>query len=615
MNEILEYLINGELWIAFVVMFSALLFPIIKKDYKNNPRQKSLPFWYFGIISVFVIVNFFDYLSLKYTWFSIIATTVLFIYIYLLKKSIIFSYEGKFLRTYKKKLINNNIDDYKRFYTRNRKLFITQIGKYEYGIICLNYFTDIGYFPLCFEIMDDVQNLKLTKDEKRRFYLLQFNLFCQTQSLRLWESKYESLKDLFSNDDILYIDSIIAFYKLDFNTAEKYAYQLLSSTDNELYKQVAENNIAVIAENTSQKIDWSNYSYKSFATSQTIVSNIETATQNLIHNLQFNGKSEEAEILFNKYVKSIKTRAIDQRVRILNLKLEYYRQKNDTRNLKEVIASLFDEYRNTGSLKKYPLLISLLRISFNNKILFDEILVEVETCIDDVLKSDFSIVRLITNEVLGIHRSTYGTNNQSRIDNLLNKCKSRIKTIDIDSEIYKLREEDVITKRSYIKFKSEISMIDLLNPDFKQYEKQLHEKFAILDELIIFDEKQNNTFNLLDSMFLKLDEMINSLDVMIRYFKIPPFSMSFQILHNESRSLITRIKDIMQNAENSIMLADYHLRLSHYYCFLNDKINGYKHFVKFKEKNINIQHYANWIQDWYQRLERYFSTNTTNLNS
>jgi len=609
--NIIDNILEGKLWIAFLLSVAPLVYAYVKKDYKANPRQKYLPIWYAGVVFILIVLNVIDLFSIKCTWFFIAITTLVFIYIYLINTTINLSYEKVPAELLKKKLANFDIDNFDAFYARNKKLFITQLGKYTFATMCLDYLLKNDNYALCFQVMDDIQQLKLTNKEKRIFLIKQFNIYCEIQALKFWENKYDSIKELLHKDDQLYIDSILAYHKLDLKLSEKYAQKLLASTTNESYRQIAENNIGVVAENTLQRTEWNHYIHKSFTSSHRIKSGIESnigiTTLNLIYYNLYNEKPEKAEKLFQEFIKSLPAKTANQRIYLTNVKLEYYRQKNDTGNLKKVIVSLLNEYQNTQQPTKWPVLISLLRISFNHKILFEEVLSEVEKNIDDILRSDFSLIRWVTNEIFAIGKSPFGVQNQARLMALENKCIEKVRTIDVDDEISKLRHVDIVTKRSYIKFKSEISMKDLNKLDIVQYEKALNKKFEILDELIKFDEKQDIALNKLDSLFLKLDEIIYSIDMLIRVFKMPSQAAIIKKLYDEGNALISNVLKIIQRAENAIMMAEYHLMLAHYYCCLNNKTEGYKYFLKFKKTNVSLLNYASWLQEWYWRLENYFS--------
>jgi hypothetical protein len=606
-NDFIENLRNGKLWIAYLLLFVPIIYSYIKKDYNKNPRQKSLPFWYVGIILIILIFNSIELFSIKYTWLSISASTLVFAYIYLVNSTLKVSYEYYLIKSLEKKLLTQDIDDYTDFYVNNRKLFISQLGKYRYGLMCLHFMHNQGIYPLCFDIMDDIQKLQLTDEEKRVFLIQQFNIYCDTQAARSWENKYDSIKHLLKEEDKLYVESILAYQKLNLDLSEELNQKLLATTSNALYKQIAENNLAVIAENRSENIDWSDYSQKSFATSQQIKSNIDTASINLIFNFLHSGNTEKAEKLYQNYIKLLPAFTTDQRIHIANVQLIYYRQKGDTESLEKVIGTLFDEYHRASKSKRYPFLISLLRICFNHDILFEEVLSEVERKLDDILETDFSLIQWVTNEILGIASSRYGSQDEERIIALMDKCIKKLDTVDIDHEIAKLRNENVVKKRSYIKFKAKIATLNLTIPSFEQYIKQLSEKLKILDQLILFDEKHSLTMNLLDSLFLKLDEVTCAMDVIINVYRIATQSETFIRLYEEGYRLIAKILPIMNKAENALMIAEYHLRLAHYYCCLNNSQEGYKHFLKFKERGINLLNFADWLQEWYDRLERYFS--------
>ena len=60
------------------------------------------------------------------------------------------------------------------------------------------------------------------------------------------------------------LNPIVAYHKLNLDLSEELNQKLLATTSNTLYKQIAENNLSVIAENRSENIDWSDYSQNLF---------------------------------------------------------------------------------------------------------------------------------------------------------------------------------------------------------------------------------------------------------------------------------------------------------------------------------------------------------------
>lgn len=607
LSNIIENIRTGELWMAFILAVLPLIYFYLKKEFIKNPRLKYWPLLYSAAIFLILTGNAIGILSIKLTWIGVAVFTLLFVYIYLTNVYFRISHEYLLVKWFERILSNRDFDDYTHFYRQHEKYFIFQTGKFKYGMMCLQFMHKYGVFPLCFIIMDDIEKLNLTKEEERLYFLRQFNIYCTTEALRVWENKYDTVKHVFKDDDKLYIESIQAYHKLDLKTSEELNQKLRAATTNKSYQQIAENNLAVIAENRSEEIEWNDQIQKSFTKSLQIQSNVETTTLNLISNYLHSGEISKAENEYRNYVSSLPSRTINQRLNKANFKLIYYRQTGDNENIGKVIESIFEEYKNASESKRIPILIHLLRISFSHNILFEQLLTEVESELDIILGREFATVRLITREILGIIKSTYGLHNQKRLFPMIIKCLKKIDTFDVSKEIGNLRNEDVVTKRDYIKFQSEISLINLTPIDLELFKKQLSTKFNILDQLIIFDKRQAIAMNLLDSLFLKLDEVVWAMGVIKEDYKITTRSEDNLCLHENAFKLISEILPIMTKADGAIMMAQYHLRLAHYYCYMNEDIKGYNHFLKFKRRGVNIMNYANWLQQWYMQLENYFS--------
>lgn len=605
MKDILDYLREGSLWMAFVVLVGLFFTTSIKKDFERNPRQKYLPVWYSSILFVIILLNSFNLLSIQNTWVLIGVELIVFIYLYLLNTTVKVSYEFLILKKIESRLKNSEIGDNEKFYFSNKKLFISQLGKYSCGMIFLDYLSRCRDIPSSFIVMDDIDKLKLTNEEKRKYLVQQFYIYYLSGAMKFWENKYPAIEKLLNEDDKLYISSIIAYYNLDLNLSDESLNKLVALTSNSAYKELALSNIGVIAADNLQTIESSDYAYKAYHNSTKTTNGI--AAPNLVYSYLQDGKIEKAQGVFEKYIQSLPRKTIEQRLQIINEKLIYCRNINDFNGIESALKNLFDEYHNAPLPKKYYLLLSLFRLSFNHQCLFEKALTELEVNIDDMFQQSFGLIQLTIREVVGIARLLNQRTPSLRISALVDKCCDKLKTVDIDEEIASLRIEEVNTKREYIRFKSSLSMAHLETVNAEQYEDELNKKFKILDELIVHDEKTGLALDLLHSLFLKLDEVTTAIGEFRHYFKIPNNSEVLKELDAESNSLILRILPIIEKADKAKMMAEYHLQLAFHYCRLNNKNEGYKHFQLFKNSNVSLLHFAYWLRDWYWKLEEAFN--------
>lgn len=604
-EDIVDFLKDGNLWMAYILLVAPHIIFWFKKDFKNNPRQKYLFIWYSAILLVIILLNSFNVISIQKTWILIGVELIVFVYLYLLNTTIKVSYEVLVLKWIENRLRNSEIDDNEKFYYSNKKLFVSQLGKYSYGMMFLDHLSKYGDISLCFVAMDDIDKLKLTNEEKRKYLVQQFYIYHLSGALKLWENRYPTIEKLLNKDDKLYVNSIIAYHNIDLKLSDISLNKLLASTTNVAYKQLALDNIGVIAADNLQTIESSDYAYKAYHNSTKTTNGI--AAPNLVYSYLQDGKIEKAQGVFEKYIQSLPRKTIEQRLQIINEKLIYCRNINDFNGIESALKNLFDEYHNAPLPKKYYLLLSLFRLSFNHQCLFEKALTELEVNIDDMFQQSFGLIQLTIREVVGIARLLNQRTPSLRISALVDKCCDKLKTVDIDEEIASLRIEEVNTKREYIRFKSSLSMAHLETVNAEQYEDELNKKFKILDELIVHDEKTGLALDLLHSLFLKLDEVTTAIGEFRHYFKIPNNSEVLKELNAESNSLILRILPIIEKADKAKMMAEYHLQLAFHYCRLNNKKEGYKHFQLFKNSNVSLLHFAYWMRDWYWKLEEAFN--------
>ena len=229
MKDIIEFLKDDNLWMAYILLVAPHIIFWFKKDFKSNPRQKYLPIGYSAILFVIILLNSFNVISIQKTWVLIGVELIVFVYLYLLNTTIKVSYEVLVLKWIENKLRNSEIYDNEKFYYSNKKLFVSQLGKYSYGMMFLDHLSKYGDIHLCFAVMDDMDKLKLTNEEKRKYFVQQFYIYHLAGALKFWKDKYTSIEKLLNEDDKLYINSIIAYYNLDLELSDKYSKKLLAN--------------------------------------------------------------------------------------------------------------------------------------------------------------------------------------------------------------------------------------------------------------------------------------------------------------------------------------------------------------------------------------------------
>ena len=163
-NDFIENLRNGELWIAYLLLFVPIIYSCIKKI-TTRTTTEVFAFWYAGIVLIILIFN--EYKTIFHKIYLVVdfASTLAFAYIYLVNSTLKVSYEYYLIKSLGKKLLTRILMITPTFISIYRKLFISQLGKYKYGLMCLQFMHNQGIYPLCFDIMDDIQKLQLTNKE------------------------------------------------------------------------------------------------------------------------------------------------------------------------------------------------------------------------------------------------------------------------------------------------------------------------------------------------------------------------------------------------------------------------------------------------------------------
>lgn len=591
---------------SFITAFFDITIKLIIKKHEEKHRIKYLPYLFLGLLLIILLTIYSKLLPNLNALIIILILFVLYIYITLLNFTVKVSYEHILIKYIIKRLNTKEINCFESFYNKYKKYFITTLGKYNYYLRFLMYLNQYNIMYMSVDIIDDIGKLKLSNKEKRNFYLLEFEVYDKIGALKHWEGKYHE-KDLnLDEKDLLHFSSIISIKKLDLDKAESDLRKILSKSSNNDYKQLAENNLSVVALYKGNSFDNNDFIRKSISSSDLSRSNDNSIIPNYIMNLHFNDRDIESNAEFEKFIKSLPIYTIEQRLLVGNEKLLYYSQLNNFKELEKTINEIFIEYCNACESKKYPLLISLFRLTYNHNILFEKILNELEENINQILCEDFNTIMYLCRESIGVARDTKNDILREKALNIAEKGIAKIREFDFDIELSKIRYEYVNEKRKYILFKMELNGFDSYLHNYTEYYDFVIQRLNILDELIIFDEKYLYLENQLNSLFIKLDELTNAISVLSRNYALLKNTPEIQYLYNEVNIIIPKIVKIMDKMPNPKMMAQYYLQLAHHYCIIGETDLAFSQFQKFKQSKVSIENYANWLKNIFYKLEEFF---------
>lgn len=603
MKDIIDLIKSADWWDLYILLLGLYLISARKREITENPRVKRPINILFASLFIVLLSHSFLFKSSLFLIYTSSIIILIFLYVMVLNlgNPQKLSYEYHLLRHFKKNLKKEDIFNWRCNYESHIKYYLTDLGKFKYGMFYLRYVAKKTSSDICFEIIESLEKLKLKDSEKAKLYLLEFQIYLQFEAFRSWKNKYEVIKSLLTEDDKCYIEAMLAYYELNLEESELLFQKLLATTKSPKYKQVAENNLTVIAENKSDHVEWNDYARKSFTTSATVKANTNEATYNLILNYLHHNKKADAQKLFDDYIRRLPKNTLEDRLLIANEKINYYRKIEDTGKINDQIEAVFEEYNKERASRKYIMLISLLRISSNNRgFKFKEIWNEIDRNQEELLKQDFRHLVYFTNEINAIN---------AHIDasSLLEKCIDKVKKLDIDAQIGQLRNEDVRTKRKYFKFKAQLALMHLDNvSSISDFKKAFRNNLSTLEELIEFDEKQSNAFNLLESLFLKLDQTAWGIEIYIKQFHQLHNSEVLVPLYQELDNIISKSLNVVQKANKAIFMMEYHLQIAYYYLWIEEVEKSYRHFRLFKASGVNTLNYAEWLRERFNLLEAKF---------
>ena len=468
-------------------------------------------------------------------------------------------------------------------------------------------------YPICTNLL----SLDLFQDEKDEIILIQVRCLLELGDTLRARSLFEQIpySDMPKNrSKILSLQSSFDEITGKFKEALQNLLGSLSELDKNdgvetdmLGLATIYNNIARMETMLSNRTDTIHYYKKSARLAKDLKQNhlIHTAYQNLIDTLLLDDNQKEAISYFDEYSNLINPHNVDDLIGFNNYKLGFARQIDD----KEMMIKALNE----GNDDILPMLppkeklffnIMELRIRFNSQVSWEDELLDVWKNFEEYTKMDFPEKYFAFKEIISI----------------LDKERSQIGRFGHFRQMYEY------LFNYFISIHDEIDAYILTLPDYCVYERCNWENERVFLRRFVkrpITEKQEFE---IDQKILKHMENIkdihighgNYIQAVAAELNIVDEAMAYA-RNLKNINMTTQMRDVMQEhlrmaieREEQFKLHpatnECKLRIARYALFLDQRDVSRKYFAEFNESQISINHYARWLQEYYNVLANEFSS-------
>ncbi len=466
---------------------------------------------------------------------------------------------------------------------------LDSMGKYSYYLKKAETTAAKGNMCNSIKILSKIDTKKLNKNENLRFELIKANYYSQLGDYDRAKQTVEHLCNIYEISgkyllQVYLIQALSAEFEGDLKKSSEFLLNAINtcSDDTDVYYQVALNNMGRIRRLEGNYTD-SFYYYqrklKAVKNSKNRKS-IHIAYQNVIESLLLDHKLDERSKLIQEYHSIIDSKNPNDLLEYYNCLLKYYRQKDDHDNLHNIVEELRENlYPNISRKEQLMFDISVLRIRWNSKLLSPAFLGQIESQYTEY--SDFLPVEKF-NCYIEIHHVLQALSETGLLGdyiNLYNTNKENIRIVvpELEDYLYTIPEYCVSEK---CKTMWNIVRAKTCNVDYERDEvlRMLKDIKKIYSEHGNFIEAFNTGLDICDEAL---------------------FQKKYEEMWKFTKLAISETKQLSGHP----VVTPAFIRIA-CYAYNAGELDISRDYVKlYEETGINISHYADWIQNYYNGLK------------
>lgn len=451
-------------------------------------------------------------------------------------------------------------------------------------------------------LYNQLQSETLLPNEKLKLNLQKAQLFFSVGNHKRFLELISELSNEITNypkEEYLYRLLKAFYYEINFDlaNAKKELEFIIENTQNNNLKIQVYNNIGRIEEIQKNSILAQSFYEKSFEIlKKNPFPNFFPIT---IHNLLIcyakNNQLEKAKIIIDEYYKLINKKDSKQLLEYSNDLTHYARQINDKKLLQQSynIAN-YEAKELLKEKEKLILEISQLRMNYNDNLEFNNYFTITFEKIK-LNKDEFSLLEKlnILKELKHvIHQKLNDKLNQNKWIEYFNWCYEWNLSLknEIENELKNIESSLSSIKIFWINQLIELQKIIL--------SKSINiETFKVLTnyikESIFIWEEANNEFE-------QINEIIHFIDEVFAFFSQTQNFQIITIYNNEINNLLLKVELLLNKNSKNPQIGHFCIALSYFFINIkNDKTKAKKWINHFDELNISINHYAQYLRNWY----------------
>lgn len=323
---------------------------------------------------------------------------------------------------------------------------------------------------------------------------------------------------------------------------------------------------------------------------------------NLISTLLLNSQIERAKVVFEQYSAIVDHNNLYDVFNYYNYKLEYYRQLDDSQSLDLTVR--YGEYKLRENLSEDMQLsfdISTLRIKYNGNLNYLETLSKIQNNWVKYCNLDFLDKLSAFKEIYIV----FSMDNSHQSDKsfcslrteLYNFLKKEAPTL-IDSYIKnEIKPYEIYLQKNLLNDKIEFSRLTPV--PFSFIFNSINSIIKLMTEIADLLESNGNLLEAYVQYLNIIDESIHSL-------KNPLSNNEKDFIFNNSKILFHEVYSKLSNFYNHPALPEFLIRLSWFALQLNERSIASKLFFEFKDLNVSINHYSNYMKNYCGEVQNEF---------
>jgi tetratricopeptide (TPR) repeat protein len=588
--------------IAFLLLYNTLLFYKESRQTLQHPRvfmRYTFFFALFVLIFSFVFIGWinFNNHSVVIPLF-LLALSYAVIAFYSARKPFLFS---KIKLDHLKKAINQGLAlDREDLFSKKPLYFTDFTENYQYDLLHAKFFFDINKFTEAYEVYNRINEHKLFPNEKDELALEKANILINLGSIKEASDLLEKVKN--SNESYyLMLKAFILENSGDIEGSSNHLQDAVNRIPKEkkespLMANIYNNygRIRAMENNYPDAVYFYNLSLK-LAKQLHIKDLVNISYQNLILTYMRWGREEQVIQHYKEYEHLIDSKSTIGLLEFYNFKLVLARQSNDRDFLNQSIIVDYEMLKEkiTGN-KRLCLDIGQMRIVNNSGLMNDKLFNTICAKYDSYFSMDMPERYLALKEIYLVFETIgnyYIEKHKQVFSKIVNYMQTQALT-ELENYIASLKVYEIFQR-----YNMEKEKVCVIQRFIKPYNFK-----SVYDGLVGI--KNGFLKNALDLEAIRID--FDIADECFSPENFDGFRFKYDQVLEKMNEHLKLVDESVSKIKFNPAFSEIYLRLAAYSFIMKDEKRARFFFSEFQNCKISINHYANWLQGYYQILCEHF---------